>query len=504
MRFKLLNSRFLDKNVLWGTFEQELADFSSERYEQLKPLILEQDIPSLQRAVKAGQLSYEELVKFYLYRIRLLESNNDRYLNALIATNPDAAEIARGKDRALAAGLPVDNYSLFGIPVLLKDNIGMEGLSTTAGAQILTDNETADAFVTRRLNASGAVILGKANLSEWAYYFCDGCPLGYSAIGGQTLNPYGRKVFETGGSSSGSAVAVAANYVSVAVGSETSGSILSPASLNSAVGLKPTTGILSRSGVVPISSTLDTLGPITRSVTDAIILFNAMTGYDRRDLAMPLRSVDAHLVLREQPLTGKRLAYIEGIDSEPLVNEALERLRAAGAEVLMTALPDIELPNFGTFLGAEMKVDLAHYLTSTAAGSIDVATVEEIIQHNNEAQATRAPYGQGRFEAMAEMNFNAAQIADMRTAIRSAGTAILGSTIDEQGLDVLVSMNNFHASLAAAANFPALTIPLGLSSDGRPVGLTLIAPSYGEQTLVDIGLAFEKLQDGRAAPADYQ
>jgi len=504
MRFRLINSRLLDKNVLWDPFAQELIDFTAQRYEQLKPAILDQDIPALQRAVKSGELTYEELVKFYLYRIRLFESDNNFTLNALIATNPQAIAAARGKDRALAAGLQISDYSLFGIPVLLKDNVGSDGLKTTAGAQIMAANEAADAFVTRRLKANGAVVLGKANLSEWAYYFCDDCPLGYSAMGGQTLNPYGRKNFESGGSSSGSAVGVAVNYAPVAVGSETSGSILSPASHNSTVGLKPTTGVLSRSGVVPISSSLDTLGPIAKSVTDTVILFNAMTGYDRQDLAMPLRSVDAQLILREETLAGKRLAYIAGLDSEPLVGEAIELIRSAGAEVLETALPDIQLPDFGTFLGAEMKRDLAMYLTATADASVAVSNIKEVIAYNNAEPENRAPYGQGRFDAMAEMSFSEEQVREMLLAIRASGQEVLGRVVSEQQLDVLLSVNNLHASLAAAANFPALTIPLGLRADGEPVGLTLIAQSYDEQVLVDIGLAVEKLVKGRVAPAAYQ
>ncbi len=504
MRFRLLNSRLLDKNQLWDPVEQELADFTELRYQELKPLILEQDIPSLQRAVKAGRLSYEALVKFYLYRIRLLESDNSGSLNALIAINPEAIAAARGKDRALTAGLEVDDYSLFGIPVLLKDNIGTDGMKTTAGALVLADNDAADAFVTRRLKANGAVILGKANLSEWAYYFCGDCPLGYSAMGGQTLNPYGRKIFETGGSSSGSAVGVAVNYAPVAVGSETSGSILSPASHNSAVGLKPTTGMLSRTGVVPISGSLDTLGPIAKNVTDAVILFNAMTGYDQQDLAMPLRSVDARLVLREQSLATARLGLIAGLDSEPVVGKAVELIREAGAQVLETALPDVQPPDFGIFLGAEMKRDLATYLTSSAEDSNGLVSVEEIIMYNSADLDARAPYGQARFDAMAAMDFRPERVQAMRAAIRAAGQQALGQVISAQRLDVLLSVNNLHASLAAAANFPALTIPLGLRANGEPVGLTLIAPSFDEQSLIDIGLAIEKLLNGRVAPADYQ
>ena len=163
--------------------------------------------------------------------------------------------------------------SIFGIPILLKDNIGFESLPTTAGAYVLKDNYTDDAFITKKLKSEGAIILGKTNLSEWANYFCSGCPNGYTSLGGQTLNPYGRKIIDTGGSSSGSGVATASNLSSVSLGSETSGSILSPSSANSLVGMKPTIGNVSRSGIIPISSTLDTAGPMTRSIIDNIIVY---------------------------------------------------------------------------------------------------------------------------------------------------------------------------------------------------------------------------------------
>ena len=292
MHFKLLNSRVLDKNLLWAPFREELSTFSAARYESLKPLILERDIAAIQQSVANGDLSYAELTTFYIYRIRSIESDDSRFINAVISLNPDAINRARRLDQQREQGRVVSNSSMFGIPVLLKDNIGFAELPTTAGAIAMQDNLSANAFITDRLIENGAVILGKANLSEWAYFFCNSCPSGYSAAGGQTLNPYGRKLFGTGGSSSGSGAAMAANLATVAIGSETSGSILSPASANSSVGLKPTTGSLSRSGIVPISATLDTAGPITRNVADAVALFNAMSGFDTADSAMPLIAED--------------------------------------------------------------------------------------------------------------------------------------------------------------------------------------------------------------------
>ncbi|MCM2302822.1 MAG: amidase family protein, partial [Flavobacteriaceae bacterium] len=251
MKFKLIQSKYLDMNTVFESLNKDLARFSEKEYNQLKPFILEKDIPTIQKAVSNGTLSYEKIVLFYLYRIRKFESDSSLSLNSIIALNPSIVKEAKEKDK----NRPKDvTHSLYGLPILLKDNINTKGMPTTAGAFILEQNKvTDDAFIVKKLKENGALILGKVNLSEWAYYLCSGCPVGYSAMGGQTLNPYGIREFETGGSSSGSGVAVAANFAIAAVGTETSGYILSPSSKNSVVGLKPTVGLLSRSGIVPIS-----------------------------------------------------------------------------------------------------------------------------------------------------------------------------------------------------------------------------------------------------------
>ena len=279
MQYKLIQSKHLDKNKIWEKLIPEIQQFSEEDYESLKPLILEQDIPTIQQHIRDEHLTYEKLVLWYLHRIVKYESDPEKTLHSIIALNPRVVEEARQRDLNKA----IDDHLIFGMPILLKDNINTAGMKTTAGAVAIMDNQTHDAFIVERLKERGALILGKANLSEWAYFFCRPCPVGYSAIGGQTLNPYGRKVFETGGSSSGSGTTIAANYAVAAVGTETSGSILSPSSKNSLVGLKPTIGLLSRTGIVPISSTLDTPGPMTRNVTDNAILLSALSGRDPSD-----------------------------------------------------------------------------------------------------------------------------------------------------------------------------------------------------------------------------
>ena len=216
--FSFFQSKHIDLNDVFKPFEKELSAFSEANYEALKPLILEQDIPSLQQSVKAGKLTYEKLTLFYLYRIRKFESDSTLSLNSIISLNPKVLAQAREKDKNNVSDLFFD-IRMYGMPVLLKDNINTKDMATTAGAVAMQYNDTQkDAFIVEKLKQDGALILGKVNLSEWAYFFCSGCPLGYSAMGGQTLNPYGRAVFETGGSSAGSGVAVAANFAVAAVG----------------------------------------------------------------------------------------------------------------------------------------------------------------------------------------------------------------------------------------------------------------------------------------------
>lgn len=504
MHFSVILPQVGDKSALWAGYEEELKGIQETDYQRLKPLIIEKSVAEIQTAVAAGQYNYEQLLLFYLYRLREIETDPNRFLNAVIGINPQALQVARARDRERQAGKRVSPDSLFGIPVLLKDNIGLAGMPTTAGAVALQANQTRNAFVTDKLQDAGAVIIGKANLSEWAYFFCRNCPSGYSAIGGQTLNPYGRMQFGTGGSSSGSGAATAANLATLAVGSETSGSILSPASANSLVGLKPTTGNLSRSGVVPISSTLDTVGPMTRSVADTVILFNAMAGFDPGDKAMPLLAQGFQLQLREINLQDKRLGVIDGFTDDSHYQVAVELLENNGASLLPVDLNPPGFPRFTQFLGVEMRRDLPLYLDTYAHEEVVVDSVASVKGFNEEDMARRAPYGQGLMEMMAELELTAEEAEALRIELQDQARGYLDGLFAEQSLSVLLSMNNRNAGLAALANYPALTIPMGYESDGRPVGLTLIAPPFMEQELIDIGYQFEKLSGVRQAPDNYR
>ena len=504
MHYQLLLSKVLDKNTLWEPFVQELEAFSHEYYESLKPLILDKPISEIQRVVAEGSLSYETLATFYIYRIREIETDNTRYINAVITLNPSVLTRARMLDEQRRQGREIASDSIFGIPVLLKDNVGASGMATTAGAVALQHNFTSNAFITDRLIKNGAIILGKANLSEWAYFFCEDCPSGYSAMGGQTLNPYGRFDFGTGGSSSGSGAGTAANFATVAVGSETSGSILSPASANSLVGLKPTTGSLSRSGVVPISSTLDTTGPITRNIADAVILFNAMAGFDENDMAMPLLSADLSLIYRTVDLNGKRLGALENFADNEFYQEALEMLSENEASIVDVIMNYERNEGFSDLLGSEMVRDLALYLEAYSAKEVEIDSIASLRKFNEMDLDLRAPYGQELIDMMDELALAPADVESLRDELQSNAKGALEYLFTEFELDVLLSINNRHANIAALANYPALTIPLGYEASGRPVGLTLIAPSFQEQALIDIGVRVEQLTQARRIPTPYQ
>ena len=329
--FKVLDSKYINVTDLWNPFAKDLESFSEVTYNSLKPLILEQNIPTIQKHIQNGKLSYELLVKFYLYRIRKFDRENVLSLNSVISLNPNVIEEAAQKDMELRNKKA--KHPIFGMPILLKDNIDATGMPTTAGAVALKDNDiNKEAFIVTQLKQKGALILGKTNLSEWAYFFCGDCPSGYSAIGGQTLNPYGRKIMDTGGSSSGSGVAVAANFCVAAVGTETSGSILSPSSKNSVVGLKPTIGLLSRTGIVPISSTLDTPGPMTKNVMDNAIFIAAMAGSDVEDASTlnVLSTVDYLKDLNTSTMKGKRLGVMRDLLSDSIYKKNIELLQKAG------------------------------------------------------------------------------------------------------------------------------------------------------------------------------
>jgi amidase len=501
MKFKLIQSKYLDMNDVFKPFKDDLSYFSEENYQDLKPLILEKDIPSLQKSIKSGSLTYEKLTLFYLYRIRKFESDSTKSLNAIIALNADVLKEAREKDKNTKN---ISEFSIYGMPILLKDNIDTKEMPTTAGAIALKRNFTkTDAFIVEKLKENGALILGKVNLSEWAYFFCSGCPLGYSAIGGQTLNPYGRKVFETGGSSAGSGVAVAANYAVAAIGTETSGSITSPSSLNSVVGLKPTIGVLSRTGIVPISSTLDTPGPMTKNVIDNAILLNAIKGFDEKDNASKKISGDYLQNRFTANFIGKKVGVLKSLLSDSIYANTIKELKKAGAVIIEITPPEINFDGFITLLNIDMKHDLPKYLKNNADRSLDIKNIKDVINFNKRDSLLRAPYGQQLFEGIVKDTTTLQQLEIVKQHLNSEGKKYL-QALEAENLDAILSINNYHSGIAAVAKYPTLTVPMGYKESGEPISLTFIGLPFSEKKLLEIGYAFEQLTKVRKIPKNYQ
>ncbi len=497
LRYKRIQSISKDKNELVEGFETEISKFIKNKYESYKELILERSIPEIQKSVIKGKLTYYDLTLFYLTRIYLIEFDDKLYLNSIISINKDVLEIAKERDKNSKGEI----NSIYGIPILLKDNIGFDKLPTTAGAYSLRENVTENAFIVNRLKDNGAIILGKTNLSEWANYFCLGCPNGYSAMGGQTLNPYGRKILDTGGSSSGSGVATASNISSVSLGSETSGSILSPSSANSLVGMKPTIGHVSRSGIVPISSTLDTAGPMTKFVIDNIIVYNSIIGYDGNDsYSKTTSSIDLEKVFNSS-FESKKLGYYSNYyKNDSIYKSNADLLKSNGAELFELNPKSIQLTNFRKLLDEDMRRDLVSYLEDYGNIRLEVKDVASIIDFNSLDSIERSPYGQGIFRGILNNPFSDYELTDLRESLLSNGNLYFDQSFDKYELDAVLSINNYGAGYAAAAHNPCLTVPMGFRKNNQPAGLTFIGKSGTEQILYELGYSYESISKKRKAP----
>ncbi|WP_103070740.1 amidase family protein [Aquimarina sediminis] len=502
MHLKLVNSKVLDKNSIWKALETELRFFSEENYNELKDLILEQNIPTIQQNIKDGKLTYEELTLFYIYRIRKYESDNSLSLNSVISLNPKVVEQARVLDKIDKKNINI--YSVYGMPVLLKDNIGTEWMNTTAGAIALEDNNAKNAFITEQLLNKKALILGKANLSEWAYFLCSGCPVGYSAIGGQTLNPYGRMIFETGGSSSGSGVTVAVNFCVASIGTETSGSILSPSSQNSVVGLKPTIGVLSRTGIVPISSTLDTPGPMTKNVIDNAILLDAIIGVDKNDSVSVAVQENFVTELKKGSLKEKRFGVIKGLLEDSVYKIAVEKISKSGGVIVEIEPEQEQLPGFLNILNIDMRNDLPDYINTQAGNDVTIKGIEDVIAFNLEDTLIRIPYGQQLFHGIVSDSTSAKELNVIKENLKVIARKYFDSYLDNLQLDAVLSINNYHAGYAAVAKYPAITVPMGYTEQGEPRGLTFIAKPFSESKLLQLAYAYEKATKERKIPTLYK
>ncbi|ARN77686.1 hypothetical protein BST97_06565 [Nonlabens spongiae] len=498
--FKVLDSHFLTKVQVFGSLLEEIKDF--ERYEKLAPYIMEKSIPEIQQEILNGTFTYEELTRFYLYRIYKYDRENEKSLNSVIAINEQSIEQAKMADKRLHDFVAERSkyhviFSVYGMPILVKDNIDIAGMPTTAGAKLLEENRPeSDAEVITNLRENGAIILGKTNLSEWAYYFCGDCPSGYSAIGGQTLNPYGRKTIDTGGSSSGSGVAVTANFAVAALGSETAGSIISPASQNSVVGYKPGTSLVSR-GVVPISEYLDRVGPMTKNVEDNLILteaaFNISINYGSK-----------HKPLTDSTLKGRRIGVFKSYLKNNLYSKAIDAMKRTGAEIVELEKKEIDLNGFITLLDADMKKDLPEYFKHFANPQYRDYDISSIIAENKKDSTTYMPYGQRLFDNIEKDTTTAEQLREIKSRLLKNAQEFY-SDLNDQDLDVIASINNYDAASAAVGFMDLITVPMGYDEDGKPYGMTFIQNNTsGFKKLYHIAAGFERMLKARKPPKGYE
>ncbi|EQB87200.1 putative amidase AmiD [bioreactor metagenome] len=463
------------------------------------------NIIEIQRLMDEGKLTSVELTKYYLERI---ERYNKDY-NAVLEINREALAIAEELDDYRK--IKGKRSLLHGIPVLLKDNINTKSynLHTTAGSIVLKDlYANYDAFIVGKLIEAGAVIIGKVNLSEFANFISEESPNGFSALGGQVKNPYGN--FDVGGSSSGSAVAAAVCLCQVAIGTETAGSIISPASSNSVIGVKPTVGLVSRYGIIPISWTQDIAGPITRNVVDAAITLNIISGKDSNDKTtynLEEKSIPNYLeALDVNSLNGVVIGVpdcnfddYEDEETKQFFKETIKELEKLGAKVVeVSILEENHLIN-GDVLSYEFPKALEEYF-KTLGHCAPVKTLREVVRFNEENLKERVPYDQRRFERCLEMekDFEEKYQDALRSSI-SYGREI-DSIIKKYELDALAFLNTSGVSIAAKVGYPSVTVPAGYTKDNKPVGLTFTATAFTEDKLLSYAYAYECVYNKRKNP----
>lgn len=481
--------------------EAESSAFAQKSFE-----FEEITISELQKQMAAGKLSAKKLAENYLERIKTVDAK----INSVIEINPDALKIAEDMDRERKRGKI--RGALHGIPVLIKDNIETaDRMKTTAGSLALVDAPVPerDAFIVQQLRKAGAVILGKTNLSEWANFRSTKSISGWSGRGGQTNNPYILKENPCG-SSSGTGAAVSANLAVVGIGTETNGSIICPSVRCGLVGLKPTLGLVSRSGIIPIAHSQDTAGPMTRTVADAAILLGVLTGTDKRDSITSQSkngAKDYTKFLNKDGLRGARIGVARQFFGrneklKAIIEPQLKMIAESGATLVDVTFPAV--PNFNddelNLLLYEFKADLNQYL---AGRKSPYKTLADLIKFNEENKSREMPlFGQELF-IQAETKGDL-QTAEYKTILQKLKTATQKDGIDaivvKNKLDALVSPTVGGAwSIAAIAGYPSITVPAGMI-DGIPAGILFFGRAFTETSLIKFAYAYEQMTKARQTP----
>ena len=470
-----------------------------------------------------GSLTSHDLTRAYLDRIAAIDDAGPK-LNAVIELNPQALADAAALDAEREAGKV--RGPLHGLPVLIKDNIDVVGMVNSAGSLALADNRPSrDAFLVTRLRAAGAVILGKTNLSEWANFRSTRSSSGWSSRGGQTKNPYALDRNPCG-SSSGTGAAIAASLAAIGIGTETDGSIICPAAVNGLAGLKPTVGLVSRNGIIPISVSQDTAGPMARSVADLALLMNALAGVDEADPAGAAARgkipADYTIYLRADALQGKRFGVLrQAMGYHPDVDAATEKtiaaLREAGATVV-----DVKVPDYNKWEGPELEVLLYEFKDGLNAylktADSPHHSLKDLIEWNTAHAETVMPlFGQELFEQAEKKGplTDAAYLKAKAQARGLAGPQGLLAVLNREKLDAVIAPSMSPAwmtdhvlgdhfvgagyGMAAVAGTPSLTVPIG-HSHGLPLGITFMGRAWTEGQLISFGYALEQRLNARKAP----
>lgn len=482
----------------------------------------ERTISDIQAEFQSGKLTSVALVEEYYATIKKHNTDGADLRAVISLIDLDTLrEQARQLDNELAAGH--SRGELHGIPVLLKDNIDTaDGLANTAGSYLLRDHMPPDdAFIVQRLRAAGAIIMGKANLSEWANFRSTNSALGWSSWGGLVKNPYDTSRTACG-SSSGSAVAVSANFTVLAVGTETDGSLICPAAINGIVTIKPTVGLLSRDGIIPISASQDTAGPMARNVTDAVYMLDAMVGKDSADSASFAPTANYSCHLRVDGLAGKRIGVVRELMGynqamDAIFTERLEQLKEAGAVIV----DDVKFPqgrNWGNDEFAVLLYEFNQGMTEYFAASphTQYSSLQDLHDANiAHAETTMPWFGQELFTMALAATDKEAYLAAKKNAREKAGKLAIDAAMADYDLDLLIAPSvspawkidlingdNFSGSAsgaAAVAGYPHITVPMGFV-EHLPVGMSFFGTAKSEPILIEAAYAFEQISQARRAP----
>jgi amidase len=484
----------------------------------LKEWIIEADITSMQTAMEAGSITSEEIVQVYLERI----NKYDLRINSVLEINPEAIQIARALDKERKE--KGSRGKLHGIPILLKDNIDTKDkMHTSAGSVALAESFALnDSFIASKLRSAGAIFIGKTNMSEWSNFMSSSMPAGYSSRGGLVLNPYGTGELFISGSSSGSAAAVAANLGLASIGTETAGSIVGPASQNLIVGIKPTVGLVSRAGIIPISSSQDTPGPLARTVSDAVIVLGALTGVDDKDITTLASEncsfqdytpfLDANFLCHAR--IGIPRHYYKNLDEERLsiMETAIKTLKNEGATIIDSVIIHVEQQNWNNdVITYEFKKGLNDYL-SQLADSVPIHTLEELIQYNKKHAEKALVYGQDTLirseeTILTENTYLQKKQEYMELPLKQG----IDYVLDKYKLDALMLPGDVDGMyIAARLGYPLIAVPAGYSSNGvidkdgdstkGPFGVVFSGRAFSEPTLIKIAYGFEQATHHRFPP----